>query len=366
MAPKEKVCIGLNPNTYSHLTEHLAPICVIMDMPLLLTDEKHAVEAQKLYPKLKVKLMDWEDVTPQFLIEHYDVFFQSEPWKRHEFYANFRGLEEAYQKEVRNVHCPHGFSDKVFWLEKCVWEDIVLIYGENMIDLFKSLGVAEHLNAAPRVGNYRYLYYKLYQSHFDRLAEERVWSRFKRNQPTILYAPTCHDQDHTTSFMHAAQLFEKLPSSYNLLVKIHPALEETDGPAVYQMMGKYEKKENIVFIQDFPPVYPLLAKSDLYIGDMSSIGYDFLSFNRPMFFLNQTKKDAKKDRNLFLYRCGFEILPEQYGELYQILDEQLPFDQERYGSIRKEIYRYTFGEEIPFDTIKERIMEATFSPKKFD
>jgi hypothetical protein len=268
---ESKNCVGLNPNSYVHLTEHLAPLCVAMDMPLLLTDEKHAADSQRFYPNLKILLQDWEEVTPPYLIKNFDVFFQSEPWHRHDFYAKFQGLEKAYQKEVRNVHCPHGFSDKIFWLEKSVWEDITLIYGQNMLDLFESLGILTHLNATPKTGNYRYLYYRMFQSHFDQMAEELVWKRFKKQQTTILYAPTCHDQDHTTSFMHAQSIFENLPAGYNLLVKIHPALEETDGPALYQMIGRFEKKGNIVFIQDFPVIYPLLARSDIYLGDMSSI-----------------------------------------------------------------------------------------------
>ncbi|KIC70882.1 CDP-glycerol glycerophosphotransferase family protein [Candidatus Protochlamydia amoebophila] len=363
---KQKACVGLNPNSYVHLTEHLAPLCVAMGMPLLLTDEKHAINSQKLYPQLKILLHDWEDVTPRYLIENFDVFFQSEPWHRHDFYAKFQGLEKAFQKEVRNVHCPHGFSDKIFWLEKSVWEDIVLIYGQNMLDLFKDFKILNHLNVAPRTGNYRYLYYKMFQTHFDSIAEELVWGRFKKKQTTILYAPTCHDQDHTTSFMHAQAIFENLPEDYNLLVKIHPALEETDGPALYQMIGKYEKKENIIFVQDFPVIYPLLARSDIYLGDMSSIGYDFLTFNRPMFFLNQRKRDVQQDRNLFLYRCGFEIQPHNYTQFYQILEKELCFDQARYDQIRQDTYQYTFGEEVSFDHLKERIYQATFSPKKFD
>lgn len=358
--------IGLNPNTYSHLTEHLAPICVIMDIPLLLTSEKHAAEAQYLYPGLKTLLLNWEEVTPQYLIEHFDVFFQSEPWHRHEFYSKFQLLEQAHRKQVRNVHCPHGFSDKIFWLEKCVWEDIVLIYGENMLDMFQELGIKQHLNAAIRTGNYRYLYYKQHQLHFDQIAEEQVWSKFKKKQPTILYAPTCNDQENNTSFLHAQDLFEQLPDSYNLLVKIHPALEETDGPALYQIMGKYEKKDNIVFLQEFPLIYPLLAKADFYLGDMSSIGYDFLTFNRPMFFLNQKRRHAKQDRNLFLYRCGIEVQPEQYKNFYKLLEEQLPFDQERYQTIRKEVYRYTFGEEVSFSNLRKAIINTYDSPKKFD
>ncbi len=311
-------------------------------------------------------MINWEDFTPLYLIENFDFFFQSEPWHRHQFYANFQQLETYYGKTVRNIHCPHGFSDKIFWLQQGVWEDILLIYGKNMLDLFKELSIAEHLNATVRTGNYRYLFYLQHQAFYDQLVQDQIWSQLDCSKPTILYAPTCNDQEHSTSFLQSQDLFDQLPSDYNLVVKIHPVLEETDAAAIYATMGKYDSRENITFVKDFPLVYPILARSDIYVGDMSSIGYDFLTFNRPMFFLNQLRRNAKKDRNLFLYRCGFEVKPEQYKEFYQLLDSQLPFDQERYHSIRQEIYQYSFGEEVPFDELKQAINQALLSPKKWD
>lgn len=109
-----------------------------------------------------------------------------------------------------------------------------------------------------------------------------------------------------------------------------------------------------------------MAKTDIYLGDRSSIGYDFLAFDRPMFFMNQLKRDAKTDRNLFLFRCGVEIMPEQYSKLFQLLEKHLPVDKERYGTIRSEVYHYTFGDEIPFDELKKSITKSFSSPKKYE
>ncbi len=356
--------VALNPNSFIHLTEHLAPICVIMGMPLLLTDENHEKMAKKYYPGLQTLLLNWQEVTPQYLIENYDVFFQSEPWPRKDFYRNYQKLEEYHQKQVRNVFCPHGFSDKLFWFEKCVLEDITLIYGQNMIDMLKSMGIEQNLNVAVRTGNYRYQFYKKHKIFYDKIAEEEVFSKFAKKQTTILYAPTCNDQDNNTSFMDSDQFMDELPDSYNLIIKIHPELEETNGPDLYKMMGKFEKKKNITFVKDFPLVFPILAKTDIYLGDRSSIGYDFLAFNRPMFFLNKFKRDALTDRNLFLFRCGMEVVPEQYPEFYQLLEKHLPVDKENYGTIRSEIYQYTFGNEIPFEELKKSITQSFFSSKK--
>lgn len=362
----EKKGVGLNPNTYIHLTDHLAPLCVIMDMPLLLTDEKHCDQVQAWYPGIKTLLVNWSDVTPDYLISHFDIFFQSEPWDRRDFYSKFKSLEEKYHKTVRNVHCPHGFSDKIFWLEKCVNEDISLIYGDNMLDLFREQGLFERLNAYVRTGNYRYLYYQQHQEFFDHLIEEKYLSQFTHKKPMILYAPTCADQEQTTSFFHSNPIFEKLPPHYNLIVKIHPTLEETNAPHLYRMMGKYQKNGRIIFIKDLSLVYPILAKSAIYIGDRSSIGYDFLIFNRPMFFLNQTKQDSKIDRNLFLYRCGTEIRPEDYEQIYSIIESTLPSDQADFSTIRSEVYRYTFGQEVPMRQLKEAIIASYSSPKKWN
>src|SRR5262249_28067936 len=159
------------------------------------------------------------------------------------FYALFEPYEKRFGKTIRNVHCPHGFSDKIFWLEQCVWEDITLIYGNNMLDMFRDMKIDHHLNAYVRTGNYRLSYYQKHQKHFDDLVNREILSRFaEKNRPIILYAPTCNDPEHATSFLDASSIFDKLPSDYNLLVKIHPVLEETDAPILYQTIGKYEKK----------------------------------------------------------------------------------------------------------------------------
>src|SRR5262249_49124163 len=158
------------------------------------------------------------------------------------------------------------------------------------------------LNAYVIMGNYRNTYYRMHQPFFDDLAEKEVFSKFAEEKPLILYAPTCHDLEHTTSFLTCQTILENLPDEYNMLVKIHPEIEETDAPTLYRIMGQFEKKKNIRFVQDFSIIFPLLNKAAMYIGDMSSIGYDYLWFNRPMFFLNQQKRDSQEDRRAFLYR----------------------------------------------------------------
>lgn len=355
----EKKGVGLNPQAQIHYTDHLAVICIIMGIPLLFIDELDYSLGKKYYPGLDAIKIDYDAFSPEFLIANYDVLFMSDLWDRRTFREKFNSLEQKYHKVLRNVHCPHGFSDKGFYLQKCANEDITLLYGQNMIDMLKNFGVFQNLNQYVVTGNYRYSYFKQHREFYDKIAREEILSKFATKQPTILYAPTWMDLEDSTTFFDAyADIIDKLPSNFNMIVKLHPRLELDDAGLYYHIVGKYESKPNILFLKDFPLIFPLLAHSDIYLGDMSSVGYDFLAFNKPMFFLNKQNRNSSTDRGLYLFRCGTEILPKQYSELYSIIEKALPEDAEHFGKIRQEVYNYTFGPERPFLDIKSDIIKA--------
>ena len=351
--------VGLNPISQIHYTDHLAVICVIMDIPLLFLEPQDLAVGQKYYPGLHCIFEEFQNFNPEYLIQNYDVLFMSDLWDRRTFRQKFALLEAKYGKELRSVHIPHGFSDKGFYLRKCAAEDITLIYGQNMIDLLKHEKVFDHLNGYVISGNYRYTYYKKNKAFFEKMMQEEVLSRFIKQQPIILYAPTWKDLEESTTFFDACStLIDNLPHDYNMIIKLHPRLELDDAGMYYRIVGTYEERPNVLFLKDFPLVYPLLAHTDIFISDMSSIGYDFLAFNKPMYFLNQHRRDSAKDRGLYLYRCGVEVRPEQYGDIYNIIEKTLPTDQERFSKIRGEVYDYTFGVERPFKEIKADIIKA--------
>lgn len=355
----EKKGVGLNPASQIHYTDHLAVVCIIMDIPLMFLEKSDYEMGVKYYPGLKAILEEYSHVNPQYLIEHYDVFFMSDLWDRRTFHEKYGPYEKKYKKILRNVHCPHGFSDKGFYLQKCAMEDITLLYGENMIDQLKHHDVFQNLNQYVISGNYRYTYFKQHRNFYETLIQKEILNRFDKKRPTILYAPTWLDLEESTTFFDAYQyLLGNLPDDYNMIVKLHPRLELDDTVQYYRIIGQYEKKKNVHFLKDYPLVYPILAHSDIYIGDMSSVGYDFLLFDRPMFFLNKQKKNADKDRGAFLFRCGVEIQPNDYTNLYRIIEENLSKDKDNFSRIRKEVYDYTFGEEKKFEDIKQAIIAA--------
>lgn len=356
---QEKKGVGVNPSANTHYTDHLAPICTIMGIPLLFIDDLDYALGKRYYPGLHAEKIDYDAFDPEYLIANYDVLFMSDLWDRKTFREKYFHLEMKYQKRLRNVHCPHGFSDKGFYLKKSANEDITLVYGQNMLDQLKHYQSFDNLNAYVITGNYRYTYYQKHKEFYDKLIQEEVLSYFNHKHPTILYAPTWLDLEESTTFFDASHhIIDALPQNYNLIVKLHPRLELDDTVKYYQIIGKHQGKNNILFLKDFPLVYPLLAYTDIYIGDMSSVGYDFLAFNKPMFFLNKQKRDSKTDRGLYIFRCGTEILPEDYTKIYSIIEENLSNDKERFKTIRQEVYDYTFGPAKPFAQIKQEIIEA--------
>ena len=358
---------GFNPQSQIHYTDHLAVVCILMDIPLVFIDPLDYALGMRYYPGLNSILLDYQDMSPDYLISNFDVLFMSDLWDKNTFHEKFAPLEEKYNKILRQVHCPHGFSDKGFYLKKCANEDIALLYGQNMIDQLKHYKVFKKLSHYVTTGNYRYTFFKQHQKFYDEIIEKEVLSRFAKKQQVILYAPTWMDLEESTTFFDAfADVLGNLPDHYNMIVKLHPRLELDDAANYYHIVGKFENKPNVIFLKDFPLVYPLLAYTDIYLGDMSSIGYDFLAFNKPMFFLNKQKRDPKTDRGLYLFRCGVDIKPDAYPLLYKFIESRLEDDQENFANIRKEVYEYTFGKERTFAEIKADIMTAYNEPLILD
>ena len=90
-----------------------------MDIPLLVLEELDYTLAKKYYPTLNIQKKEFQDLNPDYLIANYDVSFMSDLWEQEIIKKKFSELEKKYNKVWRNVHCPHGFSDKGFYLKKC-------------------------------------------------------------------------------------------------------------------------------------------------------------------------------------------------------------------------------------------------------
>ncbi len=338
-------CAALNTGPDTHLLDHIAPLADLMQMPLITTEEKNFELARLYYPQVKTESIPDLEYRLGSLAERFDVLFECKYWLPH-LKALFRQL---YRKEMQLVFCPHGQSDKGFkapLLAPYAQQDAVLIYGDLLIEMLKRLGVWPSISRYALVGQYRLAFYLKYQSFYDDLAETQVFSRLNKNNPTLLYAPTWRDADQATSFFNCgASVISQLPKDWNLIVKLHPLLEQRDPAQFYRIAALADRKQNAVLLTDFPPVYPILARCDAYLGDFSSVGYDFLYFQRPLFFL-----PSDLSFPFGLRSCGKVVDP---INLYTSFDRTLPHSLQKKQA---ELYRFAFPEIKP-EEIRQNIFK---------
>ena len=97
-------------------------------------------------------------------------------------------------------------------------------------------------------GNYRYTFFKQNEAFYQKVFLEDIQSKFDKQRPLILYAPTWVDFEESTSFFDCYNyILDQLPSDYNLIVKLHPRLELDDPVAYYRIIGRYEQKKMSFF-----------------------------------------------------------------------------------------------------------------------
>jgi hypothetical protein len=356
--------IGVYPGPFVHNTDHLVPLCQMMGIPILCTDPWVKEMVELFYPPMEVLLDEAPDYILDGALSAYDTLFYIDHFRKHsgcfQFYQYFYKGNGA-----RSVCSLHGNSDKkrnLHWIEKFCDEDVTLVYGQHMLDFLDEKGCVERLNKYVLSGNYRYEFYLEHEKFFDEKIEKFVF--LDNNKKTILYAPTWTAPhrgnmwrvDYSSFFDVYSKILKALPNDFQMIVKLHPNMLEHYQDEVDAIKESFANQDNVIFIEQMPLIYPLLKKVDAYLGDYSSIGYDFLTFNRPLFFITDGLRDPNQDKGVYLYHCGRCIGPDEYDKLYQIIGHHLESDP--FFEKRREIYRYAFGEKKERSRLKTQLEEA--------
>ena len=342
-----------------HHLDHLAPLAIELNIPLIVTESNLKYLADKYYPTLNTLLIN-ALYLGQTVIQNYDTLFSSLP--RDLIDQIFFIAQTTYKKRLTSIWCPHGNSDKghrSFLIEALQKEKIALVYGRKMLDFLREKKAYDQLDTALLIGNYRYHFYKQRASFYNAVVTRDILSKLPPSNTNFLYAPTWKDSENSTSFFSAfPHMVKKWPPNWNLIVKLHPNLLLEHPYKTELLIDLAAKKRNVVVVNNFPPIYPLLSAVDIYLGDMSSIGYDYLTFNRPMFFLNETNRNPKTDPGLFLFRCGRVIKRSDYQNLPALIEKTISYDQKCFQKIRKELYGYVFEPNCKAPSLKEKIKEV--------
>ena len=327
---------GLIYGPCQHHLDHIAPLCTLLNIPLITTDHNLHLTAKEFYPTLVIFHIDELELSAH-LAEHYKVIFSCMPAVM--LSKLLFSVRHLFNKHLLSIWCPHGNSDKIWditFSSALKEEKYVLVYGEKMRDLFRDQGIFNDAVQMISVGNYRQRFYSNVKQFYIDLYKTKIASQFTEQKKIILYAPTWSDGIEASTFFDACPtLIDDLPSHYNLIIKFHPNTKIQFMPQLERLIATYEHHPSVVFLDDFPPIYPILDQTAVYIGDRSSIGYDFLSFNRPMLFIGPKRPHP-------MQRCGPSIPLESLSEIYAILEEHLNQDSSAYEQARKDLYAYTF------------------------
>lgn len=343
-------------DTFLPFIDHIAPICSILDIPLVTRCPISVLKFQRYYPGLRCQIKDWDI---KYLLNNYKTIFygfKPEP----SFYSL---IEEEKKKsndlfwhnKIKFIYHLHGCSDKGYhcnWLsptDHMLQVDDFLIYGQRMKDLFIDTNLLSKLKSHTLTGNYRKVYYEKHKSFFDQITQDEIFSQFERKQKTYLYAPSWVDPENSCSFFKAHKdLFDNLPGNINLLVKLHPHLDlklsHYDPGDLLKVITKYNKRKNIVFSSQMPLVYPILNSVDGYIGDFSSVGYDALNFNIPLYFIKHNERESH-DKGSKLHKCGKIIHLNELKNFFKLVEKNDKSDSKSYSFIRKNMANYAFGED---------------------
>ena len=350
------VCLAPG-DAVNHL-DHLVVISYILNVPIVTDEESVYQSLLKYYPQVKPVYIREHQRILEYLAERYDTLFISGAHYRRDLSPLF---EIIFRKPMNFWYCPHGNSDKP--MTQFQLQNFSLIYGDQMEDRLNKMGVTPQLDAYVRTSNYRFPFYWKHEAFYDKIAEEDVFSKFDKKQPTILYAPTWQDMESSSSLFDVGlPIIDQLPDHYNLIVKLHPWLQHHQAGHVHLIQEKYQEKHNITVLSLFPLVLPLLKRTDIYLGDFSSIGYDFLYFNRPMFFFDPSQRERSREEATELHACGTVIPENAYQNIYSFLEKDLEL-QDQYKETRKKLYHYTFGEDRDLDELREEIIKKMHVPQ---
>lgn len=303
----KKIAALLYENDAGHL-DHLAPFCALNDFPLFLTSKELYKAAISQYENLQI-ILDTPISVCSNIAKNYDTLVSTLPIQ---LLKPMFLLEQALlNKNLTFYWLPHGSSGKKN-MSALKEEEHLLVYGNKMK---KSLP-ADVQDKTQFIGNFRQKYFLLHQKFYKNL----VAKHFSFSDKNILYAPSWEEENIERWI---ASLIAHKKESMHLFIKLHPNTYLKNGGVLHE---KFAASKGVFFIKNFFPIYPLLDHVDHLFTDISSIGYDFLSFDKPLSFT--TKNDD------MLHKCGKEV---------EIDDPYIPFEKEHYSTNRKELYAETFS-----------------------
>ncbi len=232
---------------------------------------------------------------------------------------------------TRVVQIFHGMSDKPFTYERDFSDyALCLCAGRRQIDRLLS---HEH--------NRDIRWTMVGYPKFD--AFPAMPALFDNGRKTLIYCPTWRKAGISSieRFLDGHATIAALAERYNIMVKPHPNFFNPSRPYFDRsIVDRLEAIPGVRLVRS-GNVMPWFAQADLFIGDISAAGYEWLYFGRPMVFLNPRPADLHRSadaRDLtYLWQCG--DVCDDIDDLERAVEQALSND--RHARMREAILHYS-------------------------
>ena len=216
------------------------------------------------------------------------------------------------------IHIDHGAGDRAAGFDKRIAHfDFALMAGEKQRRRMLAEGLIR-AEASAVVG------YPKFEA-VERLRDPN-WSPFETQRPIILYNP--HFSPTLASWRsHGFEIVRQIVETdrFNLIIAPHVRLcDSRRGRAqAEQIFGPFAKLPQVHLDfgseRSIDMTYTMLA--DLYLGDVSSQVYEFLSRPRPCLFINADGRTWQNDPNYLHWRFG--PVTEQTDRIVPVIDDAM-------------------------------------------
>jgi hypothetical protein len=232
------------------------------------------------------------------------------------------------------------------WFRKLMGNrfDLILLPGQALHDLFKSVGILTK-------GNNEIIGFPRLDPVFNEEIDRKVVLKnlgLSDSKKTILYAPTWHgklDVNMNSMQQMGKAIMNSVKNEYNLIVRPHPrTLINNESPEVIELLQeKTISTDNIRLVDDpFADTIKLMAAADLMISDYSSVGIEFLAFDRPVIYADHLGEEYfdKSLAEIYVREAGFVV--REAKNFRQTILKALANPDDK-SKLRKKYAKYFFG-----------------------
>ena len=169
---------------------------------------------------------------------------------------------------------------------------------------------------------------------------------FDNDKKTVIYCPTWRKQNISSLelFLDHPGIVAEISRACNLIVKPHPNIFNPDRQYYDQrLVDRLQGLPGIKLVRT-GNVMPWFEQADLFVGDISAAGYEWLYFDRPAVYLNPRPGELRRSPDIasmtYLWRCG--DVCDDIRQLPSLIARNLR--QDRYQEIREAVLHYSvFG-----------------------